>query len=180
MMVLAATGRRAITRRRKIAAKSRVDSGAMMMPPKPPNPIDVHVGERIRMARTERKISRITLGEALGLTVQQIQKYENGANRIGASRLQRICAVLEIPVSFLFEDARGSPPGEGGMPQDIVDFMESEEGVRFVAAFSRITDRKMRLGIARLANRIADHVQPKTSAELLQFREPADAPDDNA
>ena len=128
------------------------------MPQKPPNPIDVHVGERIRMWRTERKISRITLGEALEVTDQQIQKYEKGTNRIGASRLQQICSVLEIPVSFLFEGALGSPPSEGGMPQDMIDFMESEEGVRFVAAFSRITDRKMRRGIARLAGRIAEQV----------------------
>ena len=130
----------------------------MPVPPKPPNPIDVHVGERIRMWRTERKISRITLGEALGLTVQQIQKYEKGTHRIGASRLHQICAVLEIPVSFLFEGELGPSPGESGMPQDIIDFMESPEGIRFVAAFSRITDRKMRRGIARLANRIAEHV----------------------
>ena len=144
------------------------------MAAKTPNPIDVHVGDRIRMARTERKISRIALGEALGLTLQQIQKYEKGTNRIGASRLQRICAVLEIPVSFLFEGTLGSSPGESCMPQDIIDFMESEEGVRFVAAFERITDRKMRRGIVRLANRIADYVQPKAMADVLQFKEPAD------
>jgi transcriptional regulator with XRE-family HTH domain len=107
------------------------------MPQKPPNPIDVHVGERVRMWRTERKVSRITLGEALGVTDQQIQKYEKGTNRIGASRLQQICSVLEIPVSFLFEGELGSSPGDRGMPQDMVDFMESEEGVRFVAAFCR-------------------------------------------
>jgi transcriptional regulator with XRE-family HTH domain len=146
------------------------------MPQKPPNPIDVHVGERIRMWRTERKISRITLGEAIGLTDKQIQKYETGTNRIGASRLQQICTVLEIPVSVLFEGALGSPPGEGGMPQDITDFMESPEGVRFVAAFSRIADRKMRRGIARLVNRIAGYVQRGASAELLQFKEKADEP----
>jgi transcriptional regulator with XRE-family HTH domain len=149
------------------------------MPAKPPNPIDVHVGERIRMWRTERKISRITLGEALGLTGQQIQKYEKGTNRIGASRLQLICRVLEIPVSVLFEGALGSPPGEGGMPQHITDFMESPEGARFVAAFSKIADRKMRRGIARLVNRIADYVQRGASAELLQFKQPADEPADN-
>jgi transcriptional regulator with XRE-family HTH domain len=126
------------------------------MPPKPPNPIDVHVGKHIRMWRTKRKISRIRLGEAIGLTNQQIQKYENGTNRIGASRLQQICAVLEIPVSSLFEGSLGS--SQSGMPQDIIDFMESEEGIRFVAAYSRITDRKMRRGIVRLANRIAEHV----------------------
>jgi transcriptional regulator with XRE-family HTH domain len=149
------------------------------MPQKPPNPIDVHVGERIRMWRTERKISRITLGEAIGLTLQQIQKYEKGTNRIGASRLQQICTVLEIPVSFLFEGELGLSPGESGMPQDIIDFMESEEGARFVAAFSRIADRKMRRGIARLANRIAEHVQAGVSADVLQFKERSDEPAGN-
>jgi transcriptional regulator with XRE-family HTH domain len=140
------------------------------MPPKPPNPIDVHVGERVRMWRTERKISRITLGDALGLTVQQIQKYEKGTHRIGASRLQQVCAVLEIPLSFLFEGELRPSPGESGMPQDIIDFMESEEGVRFVAAFSRITDRKVRRGIARLVGRIAEHVQAGVSGDVLQFK----------
>ena len=120
--------------------------------------INCHVGERIRFWRTGRKISRITLGEAIGLTHQQIQKYEKGTNRIGASRLQQICSVLEIPVSFLFEGAPGSSPGEGGMPRDIIDFMESEEGVRLVTAFSRITDWQTRRSIARLAGRIAEHV----------------------
>jgi transcriptional regulator with XRE-family HTH domain len=146
----------------------------MPVSPKPPNPIDVHVGERIRMWRTERKMSRITLGEAIRLTGQQIQKYENGTHRIGASRLQKICAVLEIPVSRLFEGELGSPPGESGMPQDIVDFLESPEGARFVTAFSMIADRKMRRGIARLVNRIADHVQPKAMADVLQFKEPTE------
>jgi transcriptional regulator with XRE-family HTH domain len=121
-------------------------------------------------------MSRITLGETIGLTDQQIQKYETGTNRIGASRLQQICAVLEIPVSFLFEGASGSSMSESGMPQDVVDFMESPEGVRFVAAFSRITDPKVRRGTAQLAGRIADHMQPKAMAELLQFKEPTDEP----
>jgi transcriptional regulator with XRE-family HTH domain len=149
------------------------------MPAKPPNPIDVHVGERIRMWRTERKISTITLGEAIGLTEQQIQKYETGTNRVGASRLQQICAVLKIPVSLLFEGALGSSPDEGGMPQDIIDFMESEEGARFVAAFEKITDAKVRRGIARLADRIAEHVQAGAAGEVLQFRERRDEPTDN-
>jgi transcriptional regulator with XRE-family HTH domain len=129
------------------------------------NPIDVHVGMRIRMWRTERKISRIALGEAVGLTDQQIQKYEMGADRIGASRLQQICKVLEIPVSFLFEGALGSPPGKSSMPREIVDFLASPEGARFVAAFSRIADRKVRRGIARLVNRIADHVGRISAAQ---------------
>jgi len=87
--------------------------------------------------------------------------------------------VLEIPVSSLFEGAPGSSPFEGGMSQDVIDFMESEEGVRVVAAFSRIADRKVRRGIVRLAGRIANHVQPKASAELLQFKAPAEVPAGN-
>ena len=87
--------------------------------------------------------------------------------------------MLEIPVSLLFEGAPGSSPFEGGMSQDVIDFMESEEGVRVVAAFSRIADRKVRRGIVRLAGRIADHVQPQALAELLQFKEPAEEPADN-
>ena len=79
-------------------------------------------------------------------------------------------------MAFLFEGSPGSPPGESGMPQDIIDFMESPEGVRFVAAFSRITDRKMRRGIARLAGRIADHM---SMANVLQFKEASDEPADN-
>jgi hypothetical protein len=88
-------------------------------------------------------------------------------------------ALLEIPVSFLFEGELGPSPGESGMPQDIIDFMESPEGVRFVAAFSRITDPKVRRGIARLAGRIADHMQARVSADVLQFKGPADEPAGN-
>jgi transcriptional regulator with XRE-family HTH domain len=149
------------------------------MPLKPPNPVDLQVGARLRMWRTNREISRITLGEAIGLTDQQIQKYETGTNRIGASRLQQMCGVLKIPVSFLFEDAPASSPGESGMPQDVIDFMGSEEGIRFVAAFSRITDRNMRRGIARLVNRIAEGMQSRASADVLQFKEPVDGPAGN-
>jgi transcriptional regulator with XRE-family HTH domain len=126
------------------------------------------------MWRTERKTSRLTLGEALGLTDHQIQKYEKATNRIGASRLQQICTVLEIPVALLFEGPLGSSVSESGMPQDMIDFLESPEGVRFVAAFSRITDRKMRRGIARLTSRIVEGMQPKALTDLLQLKEPAD------
>ncbi|HEU0083676.1 MAG TPA: helix-turn-helix transcriptional regulator [Bradyrhizobium sp.] len=147
------------------------------MPATSPNPVDVHVGERVRMWRTARKISRVTLGDALGLSDQQIQKYETGANRIGASRLQQICAVLEIPVSFLFESTPGPSPRESAMPQDIADFMKSPEGVRFVAAFSRITDGNTRRGITRLAGRTADHVQPAATADV-QLKKAVDEPAD--
>ena len=72
---------------------------------KQPNPIDIHVGSRIRLRRTMLGMSQEKLGEALGITFQQVQKYEKGTNRVGASRLQNIAAILGVPVSFFFEDA---------------------------------------------------------------------------
>jgi transcriptional regulator with XRE-family HTH domain len=76
---------------------------------KKPNPIDIHVGSRIRLRRTMLGMSQEKLGEALGITFQQIQKYEKGTNRVGASRLQNISTILNVPVSFFFEDAPGDP-----------------------------------------------------------------------
>ena len=76
---------------------------------KSPNPIDIHVGSRVRLRRMMLGMSQEKLGESLGITFQQIQKYEKGTNRIGASRLQHIATVLKVPVSFFFEDAPGTP-----------------------------------------------------------------------
>jgi transcriptional regulator with XRE-family HTH domain len=77
------------------------------MAAKPPNPIDVHVGGRVRMRRIEVDMSQQVLGGHIGLTFQQIQKYEKGMNRVGASRLQQIGRVLEVPASYFFEGAPG-------------------------------------------------------------------------
>jgi transcriptional regulator with XRE-family HTH domain len=125
----------------------------------------VHVGKRIRMRRIERKMSRITLGEAVGLTFQQIQKYETGTNRIGASRLQEICSVLEIPISFVFAGSPGSNRFENGLPQYFVDFMGSAEGARLVEAFGKITDPNLRRDIARAVKNVANCMQPKASTD---------------
>ena len=80
---------------------------------KKPNPIDIHVGSRIRLRRTMLGMSQEKLGESLGITFQQIQKYEKGTNRVGASRLQNISSILNVPVSFFFEDAPGESNGAG-------------------------------------------------------------------
>lgn len=74
---------------------------------KKPNPIDIHVGSRVRLRRNMLGMSQEKLGEHLGITFQQIQKYEKGTNRVGASRLQAIASVLKVPVAFFFEDAPG-------------------------------------------------------------------------
>ena len=108
---------------------------------KKPNPIDIHVGSRVRLRRTMLGMSQEKLGEALGITFQQIQKYEKGTNRVGASRLQNISTILNVPVSFFFEDAPGDPAtGQPGMAEAnssnyVVDFLSSSEGLQLNRAF---------------------------------------------
>jgi transcriptional regulator with XRE-family HTH domain len=106
-------------------------------------------------------MSQEKLGEALGLTFQQVQKYEKGTNRVGASRIQQISEILEVPVSFLFE---GSPSGAGfgedASPAYVVDFLASSEGVALTRAFSRIGDGKLRRSIVDLIEQIATRESP--------------------
>ncbi|MHA1554094.1 MAG: helix-turn-helix domain-containing protein, partial [Alphaproteobacteria bacterium] len=90
---------------------------------KQPNPIDVHVGGRVRLRRMMLGMSQEKLGDQLGITFQQIQKYEKGTNRIGASRLQNISTVLSVPVSFFFEDAPATPLKAGGMAESSTDYV---------------------------------------------------------
>src|SRR5512141_3123336 len=89
--------------RRKGRIGSRAEK-ADRMPPGVPNPVDIHVGSRVRLRRTLLGMSQEKLGEAIGLTFQQVQKYERGANRIGASRLWDLSRVLDCPVSFFFDE----------------------------------------------------------------------------
>jgi transcriptional regulator with XRE-family HTH domain len=130
------------------------------MPPKAPNPVDKHVGSRVRMRRLMIEMSQEKLGEALGLTFQQVQKYEKGTNRIGASRLQQICDILQIPVSFLFEGAPGTwSPAEGNLEQHsptyVADFLATSEGLALTRAFTRITDAKLRRSIVDMVEQVA-------------------------
>jgi transcriptional regulator with XRE-family HTH domain len=130
---------------------------------KQPNPIDIHVGSRVRLRRMMLGMSQEKLGENLGITFQQIQKYEKGTNRIGASRLQHIARVLTVPVSFFFEDAPGAPSSEssaGGVAERpsasyVVDFLSSSEGVQLNKAFIRIKDPKIRRKVIELVRAMA-------------------------
>ncbi|KQR77923.1 Cro/Cl family transcriptional regulator [Rhizobium sp. Leaf384] len=130
---------------------------------KKPNPIDIHVGSRIRLRRTMLGMSQEKLGEALGITFQQIQKYEKGTNRVGASRLQNISAILNVPVSFFFEDApgdAGAGSGASGMAEAsssnyVVDFLSSSEGLQLNRAFVKIGDPKVRRKIVDLVKALA-------------------------
>lgn len=128
---------------------------------KKPNPIDIHVGSRIRLRRTMLGMSQEKLGEALGITFQQIQKYEKGTNRVGASRLQNISTILNVPVSFFFEDAPGDPStGQPGMAEAnssnyVVDFLSSSEGLQLNRAFIKIPDPKVRRKLVDLVKSLA-------------------------
>ncbi len=128
---------------------------------KKPNPIDIHVGSRIRLRRTMLGMSQEKLGDSLGITFQQIQKYEKGTNRVGASRLQNISSILNVPVSFFFEDAPGDPStGQPGMSEAsssnyVVDFLSSSEGLQLNRAFVKIEDPKVRRKLVDLVKALA-------------------------
>ena len=128
---------------------------------KKPNPIDTHVGSRIRLRRNMLGMSPERLGENLGITFQQIQKYEKGTNRVGASRLQAIASILTVPVAFFFEDAPGSDGAAGkGLAEDssttfVVDFLNSSEGIQLNRAFARISEPKVRRKVIELVKALA-------------------------
>lgn len=127
---------------------------------KTPNPIDIHVGSRIRLRRNMAGMSQEKLGESLGVTFQQVQKYEKGTNRVGASRLQAIASVLEVPVSYFFQDAPTDAPvmelSEEHSSNYVVDFISSTEGLRLNRAFVQITDPKVRARIIDLVRTLAN------------------------
>jgi len=128
---------------------------------KVPNPIDRHVGSRLRMRRVLVGLSQEKLGDALKLTFQQIQKYEKGMNRIGASRLQEISGLLGVPVEFFFEGApQNAIALEGNGFEDetayyVSDFLGTNEGVQLNRAFVRIRDPKLRRRVVELVTAIA-------------------------
>ena len=135
------------------------------MATKAPNPIDKYVGSRVRMRRIMLGMSQEKLGDALGLTFQQIQKYEKGTNRVGASRIQQISEILQVPVSFLFEGGptsnSGNGFGEGTSPTYVSDFLATSEGLALTRAFTRIADTKLRRSIVDLVEQIAAREAPK-------------------
>ena len=131
------------------------------MSTKAPNPVDKYVGSRVRMRRIMLGMSQEKLGEALGLTFQQVQKYEKGTNRVGASRIQQISEILQVPVSFLFEGspvtgiARTEGLSEAPSPGYVSDFLATSEGLALIRAFTRISDAKLRRSIVNMVEQIA-------------------------
>jgi transcriptional regulator with XRE-family HTH domain len=134
-----------------------------------PSPIDVHVGSRVRSRRTLLGMSQERLGEALGLTFQQVQKYERGVNRIGASRLFDLSRVLDVPISFFFDDLPSSVSGSQGFANRVSGFAEAQEGfgddtlhrretLELVRAYYRISDPSVR-------KRVFDLIKAMTPTE---------------
>jgi transcriptional regulator with XRE-family HTH domain len=135
----------------------------IMAPRKQPNPIDVHVGSRLKLRRTAVGMTQEKLGDQLGVTFQQVQKYEKGANRIGASRLQEIARILDVPVSFFFEDARTVQQeqeftfAEEAAPASFEGPRGPASEVHALAkAFSRIGDPRIRRRIIDLVETLAE------------------------
>ena len=124
-----------------------------------PNTTDRHVGSRVRMRRLMMKMSQTRVADALGVTFQQVQKYEKGTNRISASRLQQMAGIFSVPVSYFFE---GVPETTGGQnagketPDYIGRFIATREGIALAEAFSRIPDAGKRRLIVRLAEVLAE------------------------
>jgi transcriptional regulator with XRE-family HTH domain len=136
-----------------------------------PNPIDVHVGRRLRLRRTLLGMSQERLGELLGLTFQQVQKYERGVNRIGSSRLFELGQILDVPVSFFFDDLPagvGTPSNQGytvpGLAEENATFEHEDEGLpldkretlELVRAYYRIADPAVRKRLFELAKALAN------------------------
>jgi transcriptional regulator with XRE-family HTH domain len=117
---------------------------------KGPNPIDILVGSRIRHFRNRRSMSQVQLGNALGVTFQQVQKYENGKNRVGASRLQMVSTALGVPVAELFVDGSGASKKPTARPAAF-----DPEALRFAEAFARLTDKDLRATIVEMVEAMA-------------------------
>ena len=127
---------------------------------KSPNPVDKHVGSRVRMRRMLVGMSQEKLGDALGVTFQQVQKYEKGTNRIGASRLHQIAATLGVSVEYLYEgapdlQAQASGFAEGAGSAYVSDFMTTSEGLQLMKAFVKIGDPRVRRRLVDLAAALA-------------------------
>ncbi len=137
---------------------------------KTPNPTDRYVGARVRMRRLMLGMSQTALGNSLGVTFQQVQKYEKGTNRIGASRLQQISGSLQVPVAFFFEElpipkaqasahagAQASAQANAGLSPNLISaVLATSDGLALVEGFARIKSPKLRRRLVDLVERLGD------------------------
>ncbi len=148
------------------------------MTAKVPNPIDVYVGSRVRMRRLMLGMSQERLADQIGVTFQQVQKYEKGTNRIGASRLQTIAGVLAIQVSFFFQQDNSQSLTTDGIGHlngldDLSEFLTSKEGLGLNKAFMKIGDAGIRQSILTLVTSLADASEAAPAAVAAPKEAPA-------
>ena len=134
-----------------------------------PNPIDVHVGLQVRLRRKELKVSQEKLAETLGLTFQQVQKYERGANRISASKLYEIARTLRVPIGWFFEGlsdpSAGREDGADPVGQGYAhEFLLTQEGADLANLFPKITQRRIRRRLVDLIRSLAEADEPDSPA----------------
>jgi transcriptional regulator with XRE-family HTH domain len=145
-----------------ISGKFRAAKTMGAMPKKQANPIDVQVGNRVRIRRMLIGMSQEKLGDLLGLTFQQVQKYEKGVNRIGAGRLYEVARILNVPVDFFYEgvgDAPGLSDSEVAPP--VLEFVSSGEGLQLSLAFMKIKDAKVRKRVLDLVKSLSEEEEQK-------------------
>ena len=134
------------------------------MPKKQANPIDIQVGNRVRIRRMLIGMSQERLGDLLGLTFQQVQKYEKGVNRIGAGRLFEMARILNVPVDFFYEGVNSAPRPGGdaeGEGAPVMEFISSGEGLQLSLAFMKIKDAKVRKRVLDLVKSLAEEESQK-------------------
>ncbi len=117
-----------------------------------PAPVDIHVGSRIRLRRTLLGMSQQRLGDAIGLTFQQVQKYERGTNRVGASRMHDLARALDVPISYFYEDLGGTPKAPQANPAD--DNLKKRETLELVRAYYRIANPKVRAQLFKMTKEL--------------------------
>jgi transcriptional regulator with XRE-family HTH domain len=135
------------------------------VPKKQANPIDVQVGNRVRIRRMLIGMSQERLGDLLGLTFQQVQKYEKGVNRIGAGRLFEVARILNVPIDFFYEGLNTIQPGAGegeAAAPPVMEFVSSGEGLQLSLAFMKIKDTKVRKRVLDLVKSLAEEEEQKS------------------
>jgi len=136
------------------------------MPKKQANPVDMQVGNRVRIRRMLIGMSQERLGDLLGLTFQQVQKYEKGVNRIGAGRLYEVSRILNVPIDFFYEGLGGmNQPGAGeteATAPPVMEFVSSGEGLQLSLAFMKIKDTKVRKRVLDLVKSLAEEEEQKS------------------
>jgi transcriptional regulator with XRE-family HTH domain len=135
----------------------------MMSSARRPDPLDVMVGVKIRVFRNHRGLSQSDLAEKIGVAFQQVQKYESGANRVGAGRLSRIAAALGISIGELFEPSQRKSPNS----KSPLHLLAERDALRVLKAFARMTDPRVRRAIAQLVESVADQ-QPERRFSLAR------------